>query len=70
MKKKTGEKGPTKLRQISVGVYLDAETSKRFALAVRKEQDKQIKTCVVNSISLVHQFTDYRPVLEFLLMMS
>ena len=43
MKKKTGEKSPTKLRQISVGVYLDAETSKRFTLAVRKEQDKQIK---------------------------
>ena len=40
MKKKTGEKSPTKLRQISVGVYLDAETSKRFTLAVRKEQDK------------------------------
>ena len=51
MKKKTGEKGPTKLRQISVGVYLDAETSKRFTLAVRKEQDKQIENGEVPTIS-------------------
>ena len=51
MKKKTGEKGPTKLRQISVGVYLDAGTSKRFTLAVRKEQDKQIEDGKVPTIS-------------------
>ena len=51
MKKKTGEKGPTKLRQISVGVYLDAETSKRFTLSVRKEQDKQIENGEVPTIS-------------------
>ena len=51
MKKKTGEKSPTKLRQISVGVYLDAETSKRFTLSVRKEQDKQIENGEVPTIS-------------------
>ena len=51
MKKKTGEKSPTKLRQISVGVYLDAETSKRFTLSVRKEQDKQIENGKVPTIS-------------------
>ena len=51
MKKKTGEKGPTKLRQISVGVYLDSETSKRFNHAVRKEQDKQIENGKVPTIS-------------------
>ena len=51
MKKKTGEKSPTKLRQISVGVYLDAETSKRFTLSVRKEQDKQIEDGKVPTIS-------------------
>ena len=51
MKKKSGEKSPTKLRHISVGVYLDAETSKRFTLAVRKEQDKQIEDGKVPTIS-------------------
>ena len=51
MKKKTGEKSPTKLRQISVEVYLDAETSKRFTIAVRKEQDKQIEGGKVPTIS-------------------
>jgi hypothetical protein len=51
MKKTTSEKSPTKLRQISVGVYLDAETSKRFTLAVRKEQDKQIENGKVPTIS-------------------
>ena len=49
--KKPGEKSPTKLRQISVGVYLDAGTSKRFTLAVRKEQDKQIEDGKVPTIS-------------------
>ena len=43
MKKKTGEKKEPKLRQLSVGVYLDAKTNDRFNSAVRKEQDKQIK---------------------------
>ena len=42
MKKKTGEKKEPKLRQLSVGVYLDAKTNDRFNSAVRKEQDKQI----------------------------
>ncbi len=51
MKKRTSEKSPTKLRQISVGVYLDAETSKRFTLGVRKEQDKQIENGKVPTIS-------------------
>ena len=51
MKKRTSEKSPTKLRQISVGVYLDSETSKRFNHAVRKEQDKQIENGKVPTIS-------------------
>ena len=42
MKKKTGEKKEPKLRQLSVGVYLDAKTNKRLNSAIRKEQDKQI----------------------------
>ena len=43
MKKKTGDKKEPKLRQLSVGVYLDSKTNDRFNSAVRKEQDKQIK---------------------------
>ena len=43
MEKKTGEKKEPKLRQLSVGVYLDSKTNDRFNSAVRKEQDKQIK---------------------------
>ena len=36
-------KKTTKLRQISVAVYLDEKTKNRFNNAIRKEQDKQIK---------------------------
>ena len=51
MKERTSEKSSTKLRQISVGVYLDAATSKRFIVAIRKEQDKQIENGEVPTIS-------------------
>tara|TARA_B100000686_G_C16409781_1_gene771600 strand:+ start:452 stop:661 length:210 start_codon:yes stop_codon:yes gene_type:complete len=44
MKKKTGEKKEPKLRQLSVGVYLDATTNQRLNLAINKEQEKQIKS--------------------------
>ena len=43
MKKKTGEKKEPKLRQLSVGVYLDAKTNQRLNLAINTEQNKQIK---------------------------
>jgi len=51
MKKKIEEKKLTKERQISVGVYLDAEVKKRFNIAIRAEQDKQIKKGEVPTIS-------------------
>ena len=44
MKKKSDEKKEPKLRQLSVGVYLDAKTSQRLNLAINKEQEKQIKS--------------------------
>ena len=43
MVKKKEVKKTTKLRQLSVGVYLDEKTKNRFNNAIRKEQDKQIK---------------------------
>ena len=43
MKKKTGEKKEPKLRQLSVGVYLDPKTNQRLNLAINTEQNKQIK---------------------------
>jgi hypothetical protein len=51
MKKKTGEKKEPKLRQLSVGVYLDAKTNDRFNNAIRKEQDKQIENGMKPSFS-------------------
>ena len=51
MVKKKEVKKTTKLRQLSVGVYLDEKTKNRFNNAIRKEQDKQIKRGETPTIS-------------------
>ena len=50
VKKTTGVKS-TKLRQASVQVYLDEETKLRFNKAIRKEQDKEIESKGVSTVS-------------------
>jgi hypothetical protein len=51
MPKKITENKPNKVRQISVGVYLDEDTKRRFNKAIRKEQDKEIEKDGVSTIS-------------------
>jgi hypothetical protein len=51
MPKKITEKKPNKVRQISVAVYLDENTKRRFNKAIRKEQDREIERDGVSSIS-------------------
>ncbi len=42
---------PNKVRQISVAVYLDENTKKRFNKAIRLEQDREIEEIGVSTIS-------------------
>jgi hypothetical protein len=42
---------PNKVRQISVAVYLDDNTKKRFNKAIRLEQDREIEENGVSTIS-------------------
>ena len=51
MSKKITEKKPSKVRQISVGVYLDETTKKRFNKTIRKEKDNEIERDGVATIS-------------------
>jgi hypothetical protein len=51
MPKEITEKKPNKVRQISVAVYLDEHTKRRFNKAIRKEQDREIERDGVSSIS-------------------
>ena len=59
MPKKITEKKPNKVRQISVAVYLDENTKRRFNKAIRKEQDKEIEKDGVSTISKSNLLENY-----------
>jgi hypothetical protein len=59
MPKKITEKKPNKVRQISVAVYLDENTKRRFNKAIRKEQDKEIERNGVSTISKSNLLENY-----------
>ena len=59
MPKKITEKTPNKVRQISVAVYLDENTKRRFNKAIRKEQDKEIERNGVSTISKSNLLENY-----------